>query len=146
MTEQLIPCSRSKSITLRASIISSSAHCLANACFRHVRVKSGSWYFVPPPGGATGTVVGPRSSRRYTDCARATITRDIYIGALYSARTKSQLNKQAKHTTFYNFAERISFAEHWKLVAESSEFHLTLSIAYRAHFFQFEIPKKIGTI
>ena len=29
----------------------------------------------------------------------------------YAARTKSQLNKQAKHTTFYNFAERISFAE-----------------------------------
>ena len=29
-----------------------------------------------------------------------------------------------------DFAERISFAEHGKLVAESSEFHLTLS---RAH-------------
>ena len=25
-----------------------------------------------------------------------------------------------------DFAERISFAEHWKVVAESSEFHLTL--------------------
>ena len=49
-----------------------------------------------------------------------------------------------------DFAERISFAEHWKLVAEhwklvaehwklvaeSSEFHLTLS---RAHFFQLDI-------
>ena len=47
------------------------------------------------------------------------------------ARTESQLNKQAKHTTFYNFSERISIAEHWKLVVtESSEFHLTLS---RAH-------------
>ena len=40
---------------------------------------------------------------------------------------------------FYNFAERISFAEHWKLVAESSEFHLTLN---KAHFFQLEIRKK----
>ena len=33
------------------------------------------------------------------------------------------------------FAERISFAEHWKLVAESSEFHLTLGRVCRAHFF-----------
>ncbi len=38
-----------------------------------------------------------------------------------------------------DFAERISFAEHWKLVAESSEFHLTLNRAHRAHFFQLEI-------
>ena len=41
-----------------------------------------------------------------------------------------------------NIAERISFAEHGKLVAESSEFHLTLSRAYKAHFFQLEIRKK----
>ena len=41
-----------------------------------------------------------------------------------------------------DFAERISFAEHWKLVAESSEFHLTLSRAHRAHFSQLEIRKK----
>ena len=39
----------------------------------------------------------------------------------------------------YNFAQRISFAEHWKLFAESSEFHLTLSRVHRAHFFQHEI-------
>ena len=43
---------------------------------------------------------------------------------------------------FYKFAERISYTEHWKLVAESSEFHLTLSRAHRAHFFQLEISKK----
>ena len=49
--------------------------------------------------------------------------------------TKSQLNKQAKHTTFYNVAERSCFAEHWKLVAEYSEFHLTLGRAHRTHFF-----------
>ena len=54
--------------------------------------------------------------------------------------TKSQ---QAKHTIFYKFEQGISFAEHWKLVAESSEFHLTLKIAHRVHFFQLEIrPKK----
>ena len=33
----------------------------------------------------------------------------------------------------FNFAERICLAEHGKLVAESSEFHLTLSRAHRAH-------------
>ena len=76
------------------------------------------------------------SSRCYTDFARATISRDIFIQALYAAQTKSQLlNKEAKRKTFYNFAERIGFSEHWKLAAESSEFHLTLSRAYRAHFF-----------
>ena len=48
----------------------------------------------------------------------------LYPGP-YAVRTKSQLNKQAKHTTFYKFEEGISFAEHWKLVAESPEFHLT---------------------
>ena len=70
---------------------------------------------------------------------------DAYPGP-YAVRTKSQLNKQAKHTQVYIFAERISFAEHWKLVAESSEFHLTLSRAHRVHFFQLEIRnnKKAG--
>ena len=46
-------------------------------------------------------------------------------------RTESQLNKQAKHTKFKKNSERISIAEHSKLVAESSDFHLTL----RVHFF-----------
>ena len=41
-----------------------------------------------------------------------------------------------------DIAERIGFAEHGKLVAESSEFHLTLSRAHKAHFFQLEIRKK----
>ena len=82
------------------------------------------------------------SSRCYIDLARATLTQDvgyrpIYPGP-YVARTKS---KQAKLTQFYNFADRISFAEHGKLVAESSEFHSTLSRAHRAHFFQPEIRK-----
>ena len=53
--------------------------------------------------------------------------------------------KQAKQTTFYKFEEGISFAEHWKLVAESSEFHLTLKRAHRVHFFQLEICQKSGT-
>ena len=66
------------------------------------------------------------SSRRYMDFARATITRDIFIPATH---------------IFYNFAERISFAEHLTLVAESTELHLTLS---RAHFFHLVIRKKTG--
>ena len=33
-----------------------------------------------------------------------------------------------------DIAERIGFAEHGKLVAESSEFHLTLRRAHKAHF------------
>ena len=41
-----------------------------------------------------------------------------------------------------DIAERISFAEHGKLVAKSSEFHLTLSRAHKAHFFKLEIRKK----
>ena len=44
-------------------------------------------------------------------------------------------SQQAKHTTFYHFAERISFAEHGKLVAESSEFYLTLSRAHIKRIF-----------
>ena len=76
------------------------------------------------------------------DFARATIIRDIFIPALYSVRTKSQLSKQAKHTIFYKFEEGISFAEHWKLVAETSEFHLTLKRAHRMHFFQLKIRQK----
>ena len=81
-----------------------------------------NWYCITPP-------------RRHTDYAQATIIWDIFIPVLFASRTKSQLNKQAKHTKWYNFADRISFAEHWKLAAESSEFHLTLSSTYRAHFF-----------
>ena len=44
-------------------------------------------------------------------------------------------SQQAKHTTFYHFAERIIFAEHGKLVAESSEFYLTLSRAHIKRIF-----------
>ena len=35
------------------------------------------------------------------------------------------------HTHVYSCAERISLVEHWKLVAESSEFHLTLIREHR---------------
>ena len=44
-----------------------------------------------------------------------------------------------------DIAERINFAEHGKLVAESSEFLLTLARAHKAHFFQLEIRKISGT-
>ena len=79
--------------------------------------------FFPPPGGSTENIA--YRSVRYMDFARATITRD-----------------KAKHTTFDKFEEGISFAEHWKLVAESSELHLTLKRAHRMHFFQIEIRQK----
>ena len=60
------------------------------------------------------------------------ITRGIFIQP-YAVRTESQVNKQAKHTHFCNFSERISIAEHWKLVAESSE-HLSSTFTLsRAH-------------
>ena len=55
---------------------------------------------------------------------------------------KYDFNKPAKHTTYYKFEEGISFAEHRKLVAESSEFNLTLKRAHRVHFFQLEIRQK----
>ena len=61
------------------------------------------------------------------------------------ARTESQLNKQAKQTTFYHFSERISIAEHWKLDAESYEFHLTLSRVHLERIFSnLKYAKKAG--
>ena len=96
----------------------------------------------PPPGGATEYIA--YRSMRYMDFARATITRDIFIPGPTQCGLSRSL-KQAKHTTFYKFEEGISFAEHWKLVAESSEFQLTLKRAHSLHFFQLEIrPKKAG--
>ena len=81
---------------------------------------------------------------RYMDFARATITRDIFIPGPTQCGL-SHINKQEKHTTIYTFEEGISFAEHCKLVAESSEFHLTLKRAHRVHFFQLEMRQKSGT-
>ena len=78
------------------------------------------------------------------DFARATITQDIFIPRPTQFGLKSQLKKQAKHNTFYKFQEGFSFAEHRKLVAESSEFHLTLKRAhlYSAFFPTRNTPKK----
>ena len=76
------------------------------------------------------------------DFARATITRDIFIPGPTQCGLSRSLKKRAKHTTFYKFEEGICFAEHWKLVAESSEFNLTLKRAHRVHFFQLEIRQK----
>ena len=59
------------------------------------------------------------------DFARDTITRDIFIPGPDK------------------FEEGISFAEHWNMVAKSSEFHLTLKGAHRVHFFAPQnTPKK----
>ena len=75
-------------------------------------------------------------SIRYTDFARATITRDIF----FPGPTRCGLSLK---TLFFSILH--SFAEHWKMVAESSEFHLMLKRAHRAHFFQLEIRPKSGT-
>ena len=121
---------RSRNLSFWSASISLSHGCPHQRTKKRTKTcKKREFVFFPPPGGAIGTVVH-QWSRRNTDFARATI---IFIprSRPYAARTKSQ----AKYTTFYHFAERISFAEHLKLVAESSEFHLTLSRAHRAHFF-----------
>ena len=52
-------------------------------------VKIGSWYF-SPPGVATGNV--PTSARRFSDFARATMTRDIFIPG--STRPRLSRNRQ----------------------------------------------------
>ena len=53
----------------------------------------------------------------------------------YIVKTLTDFARAAKHTKFYNCSERISIAEHWKLVAESSEFHLMLSRAHLERIF-----------
>ena len=96
-----------------------------------------------PPGGAT-EYIAYRSVRYMDFCPSYDNPGYLYLGPR-AVRTKSQLNKQAKHTTFYTFEEGICFAEHWKLVAESSEFLLTLKRAHRVYFFPLEISQKSGT-
>ena len=80
-------------------------------------------------GGATEYIA--YRSVRYMDFTRATITRDIFI----PAATQCGLSRRQNTQHIYKFEEGFSFAEHWKLVAESSEFHLTLKRAHRVHFF-----------
>ena len=104
--------------------------------------KRGLVFFSRPPGGATGTSVHRLDGTRILP---VTIIWDIFIPGPYASQTKSQLNKQAKNTQFNNCAERISFAEHRKLVAESSKFDFTPSRVHRAHFFQLQIRKNSGT-
>ena len=81
------------------------------------RTKKRELVFFTPPGGATRTLVHRLDA---TWILPVTITWDIIIPGPYAARTESQLNKQAKHTQFNNFTQRISFAK-------SSEFHFMLS-------------------
>ena len=97
--------------------------------------------FSSPPGGATEYIA--YRSVQYMDFLSYDNQGYLYPGPC-ALRTKSQLNKLAKHTTFYKFEEGISFAEHWKLVAGSSEFHLTLKRAHRVHFSNSKYSKKAG--
>ena len=112
--------------------MSTSAHEKAGQSGRK-SVKSWSSYFLSATRGRNWYC--STSSRRYTDFARRTITRDIF-------NPGPTRNKQAKTHTFFNFAERISFAEHGKMVAESSEFHLTLTRAHTIAFFPTGNTKK----
>ena len=89
--------------------------------------------FFPPPGGATGIVIHRLDATRILPELR---WRNLFmLGPTWPGLSQ---NRQNTH----HFTWRISFAEHWKLVAESSEFHLTLS---RADFFHLEICKIGGT-
>ena len=66
------------------------------------------------------TVKGRNIVLIQTGFARATITRDIFIpGSKRPGLSRSLTNRQ---NTKSLQSERISFAEHWNLVAESSEF------------------------
>ena len=98
--------------------------------------------FSPQPGGAPEYIA--HRSVQYMDFARVTITRDIFIpGPTQCGLSRSLTNRQNTHQ-FYKFEEGISFAEHGKLVAESSEFHLTLKRADRVHFSNSKYAKKAG--
>ena len=83
--------------------------------------------FFPTARGATGTVVHHLDTTRILPRATITRTRHIFIPRPGLSR------KQTKLTKCYNFTDRISFANHWKLIDESSEFHLALSRAHTGH-------------
>ena len=89
-------------------------------------------------GGASGTIIRRLDARHvYTDFGRATITRDIFVsGPMRLGLSRSLTNRQIQH-----FAERITFAEHGKVVAE---FNLTLRIAHRTHFSNSKYARKAG--
>ena len=91
--------------------------------------------FSSSPGGATVTVVHHQEATRILQPSTRQNTHH-FINRYIMTRSNCNNNYVA------DFAERISFAEHWKLVAESSEFHLTLSRAHGVYFFQIEIRKK----
>ena len=63
---------------------------------------------------------------------------------MWPGLSRSLTNRQnTQH--FKKNSERISIAEHWKLVAESSEFYLTLSRAHLARIFSnSKYEKKAG--
>ena len=103
--------------------------------------KHKKWEFVIFPTNRGHNWYCSTLSRCYTDLALATITRDIFIPCAMWPGLSRCFKNQAKHTILQS--ELV--LEHWKLVAESSEFHLTLSRPHRAHFFQHEIRKRSGT-
>ena len=102
-------------------------------------------------GGAAGTMVhrldATRISPSYDNILQTDTWHDQMAILYYEIHSFRIIYVPGCNNMFdyvADFAERITFAEHGKLVAESSEFHLTLSRAHRAHFFQLEIRKKAG--
>ena len=65
--------------------------------------------FAPPPGGATGTVVHRLDATRFLQTSNRQNTQFLQTDTLH-----------------YQIVTICCFSEHWKLVAESSELHLTM--------------------
>ena len=84
-------------------------------------------------------------SVRYMEFVRPTITRDIFIPAPMQCGLCRSLTNRQNTQHFTSLKREFGFVEHWKMVAESSEFHLTLKRAHIVHFFQLEIRIKSGT-
>ena len=75
------------------------------------------------------------SSRRYMDLSRAMVTREIVIPApgTYAALT----NRQITQCTLLQIELALPTTGSW--LPSRLEFHLTMSRAHRAHFFQLDI-------
>ena len=96
-------------------------------------VKSGSSYVFPPPGGATEYIA--YRSVRYMYFSRATITRDIFITSPTQCGLSRSLTNRQNTQHFTSLKREFALPSTGScMVAESSEFHLTLK---RAHIFYY---------
>ena len=74
------------------------------------------WVFFSPPGGATDTVVHLIDTTRILQPSNRQNTRNI---------TNRYMARSNCNDMFIMLPTSQSFAEHWKLVSESSELHLS---------------------